>query len=237
MHSIILTEHSHITWYMALVDFFPVILFGIAAFFLLRDLWKKMPVWNYVVIVVGAVGVFLAGFEKCLYKTFRVAGLGDTMEWMNTIYFPFQSIAFMIFGAGLLICSLKLSKKSSTFTKVAAAAPLTMVCIVFQVLGALAVAVALILVSLKMKKKLGVAFFALAFVGWMAMGGLGSKFDDTSTMHWISQCTNILAEGFFFCGVLYLHLNGLEDPVMLGLAPAEPEEEVVEVKPTKAKKE
>jgi hypothetical protein len=43
----------------------------------------------------------------------------------------------------------------------------------------------------------------------MAMGYLGAKFDDTSSMHWLAQCTNIISQGALFAGVWMLHKAGL----------------------------
>ena len=60
-----------------------------------------------------------------------------------------------------------------------------------------------------MKKKLPVVCFALSFVFIMAMGYLGAKFDDSSSMHWVAQVTNIISQGTFLLGTWLLHKAGL----------------------------
>lgn len=67
----------------------------------------------------------------------------------------------------------------------------------------------LIAISLKMKKKLPVLCFIMAFIFMMGMGYLGAKFDDSSSMHWLAQCTNIISQGSLFVGVWLLHKAGL----------------------------
>ena len=63
----------------------------------------------------------------------------------------------------------------------------------------------------KMKKKSGAVCFLLAFIFMLGMGYLGAKFDDSSNMHWVAQCTNILSQGSFLLGTWILHKNGLAD--------------------------
>ena len=78
-----------------------------------------------------------------------------------------------------------------------------------QILGCVGTQAMLIVVSVKMKKKLPILFFALAFVFIMAMGYLGAKFDDSSSMNWVAQCTNIISQGSLFVGTWMLHKAGL----------------------------
>ena len=49
---------------MGLMDFVPVIFFGITAVLLLRDLYNKMGKSAYALLAAGSVNVFLAGFCK-----------------------------------------------------------------------------------------------------------------------------------------------------------------------------
>ena len=53
---------------MALMDFVPVIFFGVTAVLLLRDLYNKMFKGAYALLAAGAVNVFMAGFCKALWK-------------------------------------------------------------------------------------------------------------------------------------------------------------------------
>ena len=49
---------------MALMDFVPVVFFGITAILLLRDMYNKMAKGAYALLAAGSVNVFLAGFAK-----------------------------------------------------------------------------------------------------------------------------------------------------------------------------
>ena len=51
---------------MALFDFVPVILFGISAVLLMRDLYNKMPKGAFACLDGGTCIAFLAGFLKAL---------------------------------------------------------------------------------------------------------------------------------------------------------------------------
>ena len=53
---------------MALMDFVPVLLFGAAWVILYRDLKNKLNLCSGVLLPLGAVIVFLAGFFKALWK-------------------------------------------------------------------------------------------------------------------------------------------------------------------------
>ena len=47
---------------MALMDFVPVILFGISSVLLQRDLYNKMPKYSFACFSAGTINVFAAGF-------------------------------------------------------------------------------------------------------------------------------------------------------------------------------
>ena len=78
-----------------------------------------------------------------------------------------------------------------------------------QILGCVGTQASLIVISVKMKKKLPILFFVLAFVFVMAMGYLGAKFDDSSSMNWVAQLTNIISQGSLLIGTWMLHKAGL----------------------------
>ena len=62
---------------MALTDYIPVVLFGISALLLCRDLKNKMTKGVFVTLKLGAVVAFLAGFFKATYKLLYASGLCD----------------------------------------------------------------------------------------------------------------------------------------------------------------
>jgi len=69
----------------------------------------------------------------------------------------------------------------------------------------------LITKSLQMKKKSAAALYVIAFIFMLGMGYLGAKFDDSSNMHWLAQCTNIISQLSFLAGTWILHKSGLAD--------------------------
>ena len=81
----------HFTVPMALMDFLPVIFFGITAVLLLRDLYNKMFKGAYALLAAGAVNVFLAGFCKATWKLLYGAGICD-FQALNTMFLPLQSL-------------------------------------------------------------------------------------------------------------------------------------------------
>ena len=85
---------------MALTDFIPVILFGIAAVILQRDLYERMPKYAFACLAAGSIDAFLAGFLKALWKLLYALGLCD-FAVLNTMFLPTQSIGLLLAGLGL----------------------------------------------------------------------------------------------------------------------------------------
>ena len=54
---------------MALMDFVPVIFFGMTAVLLLRDLYNKMSKDAYALLAAGSVNVFLAGLSAATRRS------------------------------------------------------------------------------------------------------------------------------------------------------------------------
>ena len=62
---------------MALVDYFPVAFFAIAAVILMRDLYNKMSKGAFAIFSAGMLNVTLAGALKATYKLLYAAGVCD----------------------------------------------------------------------------------------------------------------------------------------------------------------
>ena len=86
-----------------------------------------------------------------------------------------------------------------------------LVFIIMQVVGFGGIQYCMARTALLMKKRLAAVLFVLSFIFILGMGYLGAKFDDSSSMHWIAQVTNICSEGCFLGGVLILHKSGLAE--------------------------
>ena len=187
---------------MALADFVPVILFGISAVLLIRDLKNKMTKGSFVCLVFGACVGFLAGFLKALYKLLIAMGIG-AYETLNTAFLPLQSSGLLLTGLAIVLM-LALRKKAALM------APLTAGCIGMRVLGLGCMCAGLGVVSAKMKKKILIPVFILCFFCYMGMGYLAAKKDGSAASNWIEQGVNTLGQILLLCGVATLHKAGLQ---------------------------
>lgn len=84
---------------MALVDYIPVIFFGIAAALLQWDLYNKMRKEAFALFAAGTINIFAAGFLKATWKLLYAAGICD-FQALNTMFLPVQSIGFLLAGLG-----------------------------------------------------------------------------------------------------------------------------------------
>ena len=188
---------------MALADFVPVILFGISAVLLIRDLKNKMTKGSFVCLVFGACVGFLAGFLKALYKLLIAMGIG-AYETLNTAFLPLQSTGLLLTGLAIVLM-LALRKKAALM------APLTAGCIGMMVLGLGCMCAGLGVVSAKMKKKILIPVFILCFFCYMGMGYLAAKKDGSAASNWIEQGVNTLGQILLLLGVGTLHKAGLRE--------------------------
>lgn len=190
---------------MALVDFIPVILFGISAVLLMRGLYNKMSKGTSACLGVGSCVAFLAGFLKALYKLLIALGVG-AFEVLNDIFLPLQSTGLLLTGLSLVLM-LVLRKKSAAL----AMAPLTMGFISMMVLGLGGMCAGLSVVAVKMKKKALIAVFILCFFCYMGMGYLAAKKDGSAASNWIEQGVNTLGQILLLLGVSTLDKAGLRE--------------------------
>ena len=198
-----------ITVFMAIVDFIPVLLFFAAAVILLKDLYNKLVKGAYALLAAGSIMVLIGGFYKALWKLLVGAGVCNYPVLSDSL-FPLQGPGYLLIFAALIGLFTKVNKKHVTLNSTALPVVTTILpFLMMQILGCVGTQVSLIVISVKMKKKLPILFFVLAFILIMAMGYLGAKFDDTSSMNWIAQCTNIISQGSLFIGTLLLHKAGL----------------------------
>ena len=187
---------------MALMDYVPVLLFGAAWVILYRDLKNKLGLFPRILLPVGAVLVFAAGFFKAVWKLQTALG-ANAVELFNKAMFPTQSTGFVLLGIGML--AFMFSKRKST------AHSLTPVFVMGNVLGALGMLSGLVWVAKKMKVKPAIPLFILTFVLLMMMGYLSSHDFAQASMNWIAQSVNAVSEALFFIGSLLLHKAGLAD--------------------------
>ena len=192
---------------MAFVDYIPVILFAAAAVLLMGDLYNKMSKTSFAMFAAGTINVFCAGFLKATYKLLYAASVCD-FEALNAIFFPVQSIGFLLAGIGIVTM---LCKKKET--KALAVPPVfsgTFVFVGLMVAGLGLMETALCILAARLKKSWLIAVFALSFVCSLCMGYLSSQDFAKASMNWIAEGVNVIGQGTLFAGVLVLHKNGLK---------------------------
>ena len=199
-----------ITVPMAIVDFTPVVMFFFAAVILQRDLYNKLVKGAFALLAAGSIMVFTGGLYKAVWKLLYALNVCN-FEALDIALFPLQGPGFVLVFLGLTA----LKKKDFGAPTALAVAPVlyqsNLIFIVMQVIGFGGIQYNMARIALYMKKKLAAVLFLLSFIFVLGMGYLGAKFDDSSSMHWIAQVTNICSEGCFLSGVLILHKAGLAE--------------------------
>ena len=196
---------------MALVDYIPVVLFALAALILLRDLYNKMSKAAYALFAAGVIDIACAGALKATWKLLYASGVCN-FEALNAMFFPVQSIGFLLAGIGILlmICN----KRAEGTAALAVAPPVfkgTFVFVGLMVAGLGLMDAVLCIIAMKMKKPWLIAVFVLSFVCSLGMGYLSSKDFAEASMNWIAEVVNVIGQGALLGGVYMLHKNGLAE--------------------------
>jgi hypothetical protein len=187
---------------LALVDYIPVILFAIAGVILARDLKNKMGGLNFLLFNLGVWGVFAAGACKATWKLLIAANIAD-IQILNKMFFPTQSIGFLLAGLGLIF--MLIAKKNRLY------GVNTFVFIGMMVAGLGIMDVCLSVLAGKLKKGGAVALFIISFVCSLCMGYLSSRDFTEAIWNWIAQGINILGQGTLLLGAISLHKGGLKE--------------------------
>ena len=193
---------------MALVDYIPVIFFAIAAVILLRDLYNKMSKGAFALFAAGTVDIVCAGGLKATYKLLYAANICDFAA-LDAMFFPVQSIGFLLAGIGILAM---LTHRQSKTATLAVAPPLfsgTFVFVGLMVAGLGLMDAVLCILSVKLKKKWLIALFLLSFVCSLCMGYLSSQDFEKASMNWIAEGVNVVGQGALLAGTWLLHKSGL----------------------------
>ena len=199
---------NHFSVPMALVDFVPVFLFGAGAVILMRDLYRKMTTASFALFAAGSINVFSAGFLKALWKLLYAANICD-FSALDAMFFPVQSIGFLLAGAGMI---LMLAKRRQALYAVAP--PLfsgTFLFVALMVAGLGCINGSLCRIAGKMKKFSAIFLFAAAFICSLCMGYLSSQDFTESFMNWLAEIVNTIGQGAFLVGVIILDKAGLKE--------------------------
>ena len=199
----------HFTIPMALMDFVPVVFFGITASLLLRDLYNKMFKGAYALLAAGSVNVFMAGFFKALWKLLYAANICDFVA-LEEMFMPVNSLGLLFVGISIvgMLCRKKKSVMLSAAPPVIAS---SIPFIMMMVLGLGGLCAGLSVLSAKMKKGKVKILFILSFVCAMAMGFMSSQDVTLAWVNWVEQSINIISQGCLLAGVIILHRAGLKD--------------------------
>lgn len=199
---------KNFTIMMALADYIPVVCFGAASVLLMRDLYNKMSKGAFALFAAGTIDVFFAGALKALYKLLYAAGVCD-FQPLNAMFFPVQSIGFLLAGLGILAM---LCHRQSGARALMVAPPVfsgTFVFVTLMVVGLGMMDAVLCILSVKLKKPLLILLFAVSFVSSLCMGYLSSRDFTQASMNWIAEGINILGQGALLAGAILLHRGGL----------------------------
>ena len=195
---------------MALVDYIPVLLFAAAAVILLRDLHSKMTRSAYTLFSAGVIDVTLAGALKATWKLLYAAGVCDFTA-LNAMFFPVQSIGFLLAGVGLLMLLLRRPAKNAALAVAPPVFSGTFVFVGLMVAGLGVMDAMLCILAVKVKKPWLIAIFVLSFVCSLGMGYLSSKDFAEAAMNWIAEGVNVVGQGTLLLGAVLLHKAGLAD--------------------------
>lgn len=194
---------------MALMDYVPVIFFGITAVLLLRDLYNKMFKGAYALLAAGAVNVFMAGFCKATWKLLYAAGICDFVA-LEEMFMPVNSLGLLFVGLSL-IGMIIWKRKSAVLSVAPVAFTSSMPFIMMMVVGLGGLCAGLSILSAKMKKAPVMILFILSFVCAMAMGYMSSQDSTQSWVNWVEQSINTVSQLCLMLGVIALHKAGLKD--------------------------
>ena len=199
----------HFTVPMALMDYVPVIFFGITAVLLLRDLYNKMCKGAYALLAAGSVNVFLAGFCKATWKLLYAAGICDFVA-LEEMFMPVNSLGLLFVGLSL-IGMLCWKRKGALLSVAPVPFTSSMPFIMMMVVGLGGLCTGLSILSAKMKKAPVMILFILSFVCAMAMGYMSSQDSTQSWVNWAEQSINTVSQLCLMLGVIVLHKAGLKD--------------------------
>ena len=202
---------------MALVDYIPVLFFAAAAVILMRDLHNKMSKGAFALFSAGVINVTIAGALKATWKLLYAAGVCD-FQALNAMFFPVQSIGFLLAGVGILAM---LVHRQTKHAALAVAPPVfsgTFVFVGLMVAGLGIMDTVLCILAAKLKKPWLIAIFAVSFVCSLGMGYLSSKDFAEAAMNWIAEGVNIVGQWMLLLGAVLLHRAGLAEMKLHGEA-------------------
>ena len=154
--------------------------------------------------------ITIAGALKATWKLLYAAGVCN-FEALNNMFFPTQSIGFLLAGVGILAMLVYNQKENSKLRSVPPVFSGTFVFVGFMVAGLGLIDAILCILAAKLKKPALIALFVLSFICSLCMGYLSSKDFTEASMNWIAEGVNVVGQGSFLAGAYLLHKNGLAE--------------------------
>ena len=157
----------------------------------------------------GTIMITIAGALKATWKLLYAAGVCDFAA-LNNMFFPTQSIGFLLAGVGILTMLVANRKEKLN----AVAPPVfsgTFVFVGLMVAGLGVMDTVLCILAAKMKKSWLIPIFVVSFICSLGMGYLSSKDFAQASMNWIAEGVNVIGQGSLLAGVYLLHKNGLAE--------------------------
>lgn len=186
---------------MALVDYIPVIMFGIASLILIQSFTEKMNKAQIAMFTCGVINVFLAGFLKATYKLLYAANICD-FEALSNMFFPVQSIGFLL--AGIAMIWYVFQNKKMYLLSMPPVFSGTFLFVGFMCGGLLLLDLSLCVIARRMKKTWLMVLFILSFVCSLCMGYLSSKDFTEALMNWLAEGINVIGQGALLAGTIIL---------------------------------
>ncbi|MBO4213409.1 MAG: hypothetical protein J5876_00320 [Lachnospiraceae bacterium] len=188
------------TVFMAIMDFVPVVIFGIAAIILQRALYTRMSKGAFALLAAGTIDIILAGAMKALYKLLYALKVCD-FEVLSNLFFPLQAIGFLL--AGLAIVAMLTHKQGETAYSVAPMAfSGTMIFVLMMTLGAVMLEGGLMVLAVRKKSTLAVLLLLISTVCLLSMGYISSRDFNAAYWNWIAEGINIAGQLCFLLATL-----------------------------------
>ena len=195
---------------MALMDYVPVIFFGVTMVLLQRDLYSKMRPGVYAIFSAGTINVFMAGFLKATWKLLYAANICDFVL-LEKMFLPVNSIGLLMVGLSLIGMMCSKPKDVAVLSVAPAAVRGSFLFIMMMVVGLGGMCAVMSILAAKMKKKGAILLFVLSFAAAMGMGYMSSQNSTLAWVNWAEQSINCVSQGCLMWGVLILHKAGLKD--------------------------
>jgi len=193
---------------MALMDFLPVIFFGIGALYFLRIGYRFLGQGYYTAMAGGAVLCFVGGFYKAASKLME-ASVGYCIVALEASQYVFLAPGFLL----LFIAALALIKYKTLQGLPAAAPAFEMWKIPFLALMTLAnlgFLIAMAVFALKRKLRLPAVLYILSILAMILMSYLATQ-PFTTSMHWLAQSINSIVQLLAMAGHIILCREVLKD--------------------------